>query len=129
MLHYKACILFLCSAVIYSLLLIVLFFCLVTVEKAPGPSLFDQKASASAFDQQQQPVKVVYYRALYPFDARSHDEISITPGDVIMVCSLQKNLLSQLNSAKLTTVSDGHVQDVHTHVLLPVLYLFVFYSF
>uniref|UniRef100_A0A4W6BQM9 Intersectin 1 n=1 Tax=Lates calcarifer TaxID=8187 RepID=A0A4W6BQM9_LATCA len=28
---------------------------------------------------------VVYYRALYPFDARSHDEISITPGDVIMV--------------------------------------------
>ncbi|KAL3971707.1 carboxypeptidase N regulatory subunit [Sarotherodon galilaeus] len=42
-------------------------------------------ASASAFDQQQQPVKVVYYRALYPFDARSHDEISITPGDVIMV--------------------------------------------
>uniref|UniRef100_A0A4W6BLU1 Intersectin-1 n=1 Tax=Lates calcarifer TaxID=8187 RepID=A0A4W6BLU1_LATCA len=33
----------------------------------------------------QQPVKVVYYRALYPFDARSHDEISITPGDVIMV--------------------------------------------
>uniref|UniRef100_A0A669AZQ7 Intersectin 1 (SH3 domain protein) n=1 Tax=Oreochromis niloticus TaxID=8128 RepID=A0A669AZQ7_ORENI len=84
-LHYKACILFLCSAVIYSLLLIVLFFCLVTVEKAPGPSLFDQKASASAFDQQQQPVKVVYYRALYPFDARSHDEISITPGDVIMV--------------------------------------------
>uniref|UniRef100_A0A673BW74 Intersectin 1 (SH3 domain protein) n=1 Tax=Sphaeramia orbicularis TaxID=375764 RepID=A0A673BW74_9TELE len=33
----------------------------------------------------EQPVKVVYYRALYPFDARSHDEISITPGDVIMV--------------------------------------------
>ncbi|XP_026210649.1 intersectin-1 isoform X2 [Anabas testudineus] len=56
-----------------------------TVEKAPGPSLFDQKSSASGFDQQQQPVKVVYYRALYPFDARSHDEISITPGDVIMV--------------------------------------------
>uniref|UniRef100_A0A8C2X5E5 Intersectin-1 n=1 Tax=Cyclopterus lumpus TaxID=8103 RepID=A0A8C2X5E5_CYCLU len=28
---------------------------------------------------------VVYYRALYPFDARSHDEISIAPGDVIMV--------------------------------------------
>uniref|UniRef100_A0A3Q1K321 Intersectin 1 (SH3 domain protein) n=1 Tax=Anabas testudineus TaxID=64144 RepID=A0A3Q1K321_ANATE len=53
--------------------------------KAPGPSLFDQKSSASGFDQQQQPVKVVYYRALYPFDARSHDEISITPGDVIMV--------------------------------------------
>ncbi|KAK2824628.1 hypothetical protein Q5P01_021803 [Channa striata] len=54
------------------------------VEKTPVPSLFDQKASVSGFDQQQ-PVKVVYYRALYPFDARSHDEISITPGDVIMV--------------------------------------------
>uniref|UniRef100_A0A671WSX7 Intersectin 1 n=1 Tax=Sparus aurata TaxID=8175 RepID=A0A671WSX7_SPAAU len=37
------------------------------------------------FDQQQPPVKVVYYRAVYPFDARSHDEISIAPGDVIMV--------------------------------------------
>ncbi|XP_056251650.1 intersectin-1 isoform X3 [Seriola aureovittata] len=56
-----------------------------SVEKAPVPSLFDQKAAASSFDQQQQPVKVVYYRALYPFDARSHDEISIAPGDVIMV--------------------------------------------
>ncbi|XP_041645592.1 intersectin-1 [Cheilinus undulatus] len=53
------------------------------VEKAPGPSLFDQKATVSSFDQQ--PVKVVYYRAVYPFDARSHDEISIAPGDVIMV--------------------------------------------
>lgn len=77
-----------------------------TVEKAPGPSLFDQKVTVSGFgqlpqqqlpppqqqqlpppqQQPQQPVKVVYYRALYPFDARSHDEISITPGDVIMVC-------------------------------------------
>ncbi|XP_051274480.1 intersectin-1 isoform X2 [Dicentrarchus labrax] len=56
-----------------------------TVEKTPGPSLFDQKAPVTGFDQQQQPVKVVYYRAVYPFDARSHDEISIGPGDVIMV--------------------------------------------
>ncbi|XP_070697604.1 intersectin-1 isoform X2 [Pempheris klunzingeri] len=56
-----------------------------TAEKAPVPSLFDQKAPSSGFDQQQQPVKVVYYRAVYPFDARSHDEISIAPGDVIMV--------------------------------------------
>ncbi|XP_056902864.1 intersectin-1 isoform X2 [Takifugu flavidus] len=86
-----------------------------SAEKAPGPSLFDQKVTVSGFgqlpppqqqqqqlpppqqqlpppqqqlpapQQQQQPVKVVYYRALYPFDARSHDEISITPGDVIMV--------------------------------------------
>lgn len=56
-------------------------------EKAPAANLFDQKASAGGFEQQkqQQPVKVVYYRALYPFDARSHDEISIQPGDVIMV--------------------------------------------
>lgn len=53
-------------------------------EKTCAPSLFDQKPSASGFEQQQ-PVKVVYYRALYPFEARSHDEISITPGDVIMV--------------------------------------------
>uniref|UniRef100_A0A8C5N098 Intersectin-1 n=1 Tax=Leptobrachium leishanense TaxID=445787 RepID=A0A8C5N098_9ANUR len=30
-------------------------------------------------------VKVVYYRALYPFDARSLDEITIQPGDMIMV--------------------------------------------
>ncbi|XP_040194848.1 intersectin-1 isoform X2 [Rana temporaria] len=30
-------------------------------------------------------VKVVYYRSLYPFDARSPDEITITPGDIIMV--------------------------------------------
>uniref|UniRef100_A0A665UYH2 Intersectin-1 n=1 Tax=Echeneis naucrates TaxID=173247 RepID=A0A665UYH2_ECHNA len=43
-----------------------------------------KKAAVTSFDQQQS-VKVVYYRALYPFDARSHDEISITPGDVIMV--------------------------------------------
>ncbi|KAG8450212.1 hypothetical protein GDO86_002741 [Hymenochirus boettgeri] len=30
-------------------------------------------------------VKVFYYRALYPFDARSLDEITIQPGDIIMV--------------------------------------------
>ncbi|XP_059179911.1 intersectin-1 isoform X3 [Centropristis striata] len=55
-----------------------------SVEKAPVPNLFDQKGQVTSFDQQQS-VKVVYYRALYPFDARSHDEISIAPGDVIMV--------------------------------------------
>lgn len=65
----------------------------VTVEMAPGPSLFDQKAMVSGFEQQQQPVKMVYYRAVYPFDARSHDEISIAPGDVIMVCSMHINLV------------------------------------
>ncbi|XP_052014640.1 intersectin-1 isoform X4 [Apodemus sylvaticus] len=33
----------------------------------------------------QESVKVVYYRALYPFEARSHDEITIQPGDIVMV--------------------------------------------
>ncbi|XP_045708304.1 intersectin-1 isoform X1 [Phyllostomus hastatus] len=33
----------------------------------------------------QENVKVVYYRALYPFESRSHDEITIRPGDVVMV--------------------------------------------
>lgn len=28
---------------------------------------------------------MVYYRALYPFESRSHDEITIQPGDVVMV--------------------------------------------
>uniref|UniRef100_A0A8C5AQ49 Intersectin 1 (SH3 domain protein) n=1 Tax=Gadus morhua TaxID=8049 RepID=A0A8C5AQ49_GADMO len=42
-----------------------------------------QKVPVTSFDQQ--PMKVVYYRALYPFDARSHDEISIAPGDIVMV--------------------------------------------
>lgn len=62
------------------------------MEKAPGPSPFDQKATVSGFEQQQS-VKVVYYRAVYPFDARSHDEISIAPGDVIMVCNIHTNLI------------------------------------
>lgn len=71
--------------------LILLSLCLSTGEKGPVPSLFDQKTSTvSGFDQQQPPVKVVYYRAVYPFDARSHDEISIAPGDVIMVCYIHK---------------------------------------
>ncbi|XP_072184776.1 intersectin-1 isoform X7 [Excalfactoria chinensis] len=33
----------------------------------------------------QEDVKIVYYRALYPFESRSHDEISIQPGDIVMV--------------------------------------------
>ncbi|XP_008163457.1 intersectin-1 isoform X4 [Chrysemys picta bellii] len=33
----------------------------------------------------QEDVKIVYYRALYPFEARSHDEITIQPGDIVMV--------------------------------------------
>ena len=75
---------FLCFITLLSL-------CLSAGEKGPVPSLFDQKTSSvSGFDQQQPPVKVVYYRAVYPFDARSHDEISIAPGDVIMVCYIHK---------------------------------------
>uniref|UniRef100_A0A8C4QEA2 Intersectin-1 n=1 Tax=Eptatretus burgeri TaxID=7764 RepID=A0A8C4QEA2_EPTBU len=31
--------------------------------------------------------KIMYYRALYPFDARNQDELSIHPGDVILVKS------------------------------------------
>ncbi|XP_044526168.1 intersectin-1 [Gracilinanus agilis] len=33
----------------------------------------------------QEDIKVVYYRALYPFESRSHDEITIQPGDIVMV--------------------------------------------
>uniref|UniRef100_A0A8C5SNQ2 Intersectin 1 n=1 Tax=Laticauda laticaudata TaxID=8630 RepID=A0A8C5SNQ2_LATLA len=33
----------------------------------------------------QEDVKIVYYRALYPFESRSHDEITVQPGDIIMV--------------------------------------------
>nr|XP_033805462.1 intersectin-1 isoform X1 [Geotrypetes seraphini] len=47
----------------------------------PWPSTEKAPLSISALDD----VKVVYYRALYPFDARSHDEITIQPGDIIMV--------------------------------------------
>uniref|UniRef100_A0A8C4ZNY8 Intersectin 1 (SH3 domain protein) n=1 Tax=Gadus morhua TaxID=8049 RepID=A0A8C4ZNY8_GADMO len=52
-------------------------------QRAPAPGLLEQKVPVTSFDQQ--PMKVVYYRALYPFDARSHDEISIAPGDIVMV--------------------------------------------
>ncbi|KAF5909210.1 intersectin-1 isoform X1, partial [Clarias magur] len=44
---------------------------------------FSDKVSVSGFNQDK--VRVVYYRALYPFEARSHDEISIQPGDIVMV--------------------------------------------
>ncbi|KAG7264297.1 hypothetical protein CRUP_003873 [Coryphaenoides rupestris] len=63
-----------------------------TAERGPVPGLFDQKVPVTSFDQQQQPVKVVYYRALYPFDARSHDEISITPGDIVMVANYAERI-------------------------------------
>ncbi|XP_066517209.1 intersectin-1 isoform X2 [Hoplias malabaricus] len=41
------------------------------------------KVQMSGFNQEK--VRVVYYRALYPFEARSHDEITIHPGDIVMV--------------------------------------------
>lgn len=44
----------------------------------------------SGFNQEK--VRVVYYRALYPFEARSHDEISIQPGDIVMVNNQHKKL-------------------------------------
>ncbi|XP_051840874.1 intersectin-1 isoform X1 [Antechinus flavipes] len=39
----------------------------------------------------QEDVKVVYYRALYPFESRSHDEITIQPGDIVMEHERKKN--------------------------------------
>lgn len=57
-------------------------FCYVSVEKTQAPGLFENNTVVAGGEQQ---LKVVYYRALYPFDARSHDEISIVPGDLIMV--------------------------------------------
>uniref|UniRef100_A0A6Q2YK79 Intersectin 1 (SH3 domain protein) n=1 Tax=Esox lucius TaxID=8010 RepID=A0A6Q2YK79_ESOLU len=48
---------------------------------APPP--LQHKMPVTGFNQDM--VKVAFYRALYPFDARSHDEITITPGDIVMV--------------------------------------------
>ncbi|KAL1022328.1 hypothetical protein UPYG_G00025200 [Umbra pygmaea] len=48
---------------------------------SPWPT--GDKIPVTGFNQDM--VKVVFYRALYPFDARSHDEITITPGDIVMV--------------------------------------------
>uniref|UniRef100_A0A8C7NWD0 Intersectin-1 n=1 Tax=Oncorhynchus mykiss TaxID=8022 RepID=A0A8C7NWD0_ONCMY len=51
------------------------------VNQSPWPT--GDKIPVTGFNQDK--VKVVFYRALYPFDARSHDEITITPGDIVMV--------------------------------------------
>ncbi|XP_035250130.1 intersectin-1-like isoform X3 [Anguilla anguilla] len=48
--------------------------------QSPWPT---EKVPVSGFNQDK--VKVVFYRALYPFEARSHDEITIQPGDIVMV--------------------------------------------
>uniref|UniRef100_A0A8U8AZ06 Intersectin-1 n=1 Tax=Geospiza parvula TaxID=87175 RepID=A0A8U8AZ06_GEOPR len=44
-----------------------------------------QKEKAPLTISAQEDVKIVYYRALYPFESRSHDEITIQPGDIVMV--------------------------------------------
>uniref|UniRef100_A0A8C3BUP4 Intersectin-1 n=1 Tax=Cairina moschata TaxID=8855 RepID=A0A8C3BUP4_CAIMO len=53
-----------------------------------------QEKLSKLFQPHQEPVKpavqapwsnAVYYRALYPFESRSHDEITIQPGDIVMV--------------------------------------------
>uniref|UniRef100_A0A3B3SJI7 Intersectin-1 n=1 Tax=Paramormyrops kingsleyae TaxID=1676925 RepID=A0A3B3SJI7_9TELE len=50
----------------------------------PCPRVFPtEKIPVTGFNQDK--VKVVFYRALYPFEARSHDEITIHPGDIVMV--------------------------------------------
>ncbi|CAB1328032.1 unnamed protein product [Coregonus sp. 'balchen'] len=51
------------------------------MNQSPWPT--GDKIPVTGFNQDK--VKVVFYRALYPFDARSHDEITITPGDIVMV--------------------------------------------
>uniref|UniRef100_A0A6I8REU2 Intersectin-1 n=1 Tax=Xenopus tropicalis TaxID=8364 RepID=A0A6I8REU2_XENTR len=53
--------------------------------KLGGHLLWDIYINKAPLTFNQGDVKVVYYRALYPFDARSHDEITIQPGDIIMV--------------------------------------------
>nr|AAD31026.1 EH-domain/SH3-domain containing protein [Rattus norvegicus] len=49
--------------------------------QAPWPTTEKGPLTISA----QESAKVVYYRALYPFESRSHDEITIQPGDIVMV--------------------------------------------
>ncbi|KAJ8004182.1 hypothetical protein DPEC_G00156120 [Dallia pectoralis] len=51
------------------------------INQSPWPT--GDKIPVTGFNQDM--VKVAFYRALYPFDARSHDEITITPGDIVMV--------------------------------------------
>ncbi|KAG5262167.1 hypothetical protein AALO_G00292970 [Alosa alosa] len=53
--------------------------------QAPWPTGDKPPAMSSI----QEKMKMVYYRALYPFDARSHDEITIQPGDIVMVDETQ----------------------------------------
>uniref|UniRef100_A0A8C3GHH9 Intersectin-1 n=1 Tax=Cairina moschata TaxID=8855 RepID=A0A8C3GHH9_CAIMO len=45
----------------------------------------EQERKTELEKQKEEDVKIVYYRALYPFESRSHDEITIQPGDIVMV--------------------------------------------
>uniref|UniRef100_A0A8C3PVB0 Intersectin-1 n=1 Tax=Chrysolophus pictus TaxID=9089 RepID=A0A8C3PVB0_CHRPC len=45
----------------------------------------EQERKTELEKQREEDVKIVYYRALYPFESRSHDEITIQPGDIVMV--------------------------------------------
>uniref|UniRef100_H3AP45 Intersectin 1 (SH3 domain protein) n=1 Tax=Latimeria chalumnae TaxID=7897 RepID=H3AP45_LATCH len=49
----------------------------------PTTGIYSEKAHLNMINQEG--VKIVYYKALYPFEARSHDEITIQVGDIIMV--------------------------------------------
>ncbi|XP_078265824.1 intersectin-1 isoform X3 [Rhinoraja longicauda] len=53
--------------------------------KKPSPSGWQPPERPTSVNSDQDGVKVVYYKALYPFEARSHDELTIHPGNVIMV--------------------------------------------
>uniref|UniRef100_A0A8D2Q2I1 Intersectin-1 n=1 Tax=Zosterops lateralis melanops TaxID=1220523 RepID=A0A8D2Q2I1_ZOSLA len=51
----------------------------------PGQAPWSNAEKAPLTISAQEDVKIVYYRALYPFESRSHDEITIQPGDIVMV--------------------------------------------
>uniref|UniRef100_A0A8C9MLZ9 Intersectin-1 n=1 Tax=Serinus canaria TaxID=9135 RepID=A0A8C9MLZ9_SERCA len=54
-------------------------------EELPKKKDSEDKEKAPLTISAQEDVKIVYYRALYPFESRSHDEITIQPGDIVMV--------------------------------------------
>ncbi|XP_072900992.1 intersectin-1 isoform X3 [Hemitrygon akajei] len=53
--------------------------------KKQSPSGWQTPEKSTSVNTDQDGVKVVYYKALYPFEARSHDELTIHPGNIIMV--------------------------------------------
>ncbi|XP_072116015.1 intersectin-1 isoform X2 [Mobula birostris] len=53
--------------------------------KKQSPSGWPTPEKSTSVNTDQDGVKVVYYKALYPFEARSHDELTIHPGNIIMV--------------------------------------------